>query len=174
MQQAAILGGGCFWCTEATLRLVPGVVQVVPGYAGGESPNPTYKQVCSGATGHAEVVKVDFDDAVLSYDKLLRLFFTIHDPTTVNRQGHDIGTQYRSVIIPTSAEQEQTAKMVIADLNDQHLYPNPIVTTIEPNATFFEAETYHHRYFEKNPEACYCQVVIAPKVAKLRSQILHA
>jgi peptide-methionine (S)-S-oxide reductase len=149
------------------------VLEVVPGYAGGESPHPTYEQVCSGSTGHAEVVKVDFDDAKLSYANLLRAFFTLHDPTTVNRQGHDIGTQYRSVIIPTSAEQEREAKMVIADLNEERLYPNPIVTTIETGAEFFAAETYHHRYFEKNPEAGYCQAVIAPKVAKLRSHFLH-
>jgi peptide-methionine (S)-S-oxide reductase len=173
MKQEAVFGGGCFWCAEATLRLVPGVEEVVPGYAGGSSPHPTYDQVCSGATGHAEVVKVVFDDEVLSYDKLLRFFFTIHDPTTVNRQGADVGTQYRSVIVPRSPEQQHVAQSVIATLNDEGLYPNPIVTTIEPDATFFEAETYHHRYFEKNPEAGYCQVVIAPKVAKIRSQILH-
>jgi peptide-methionine (S)-S-oxide reductase len=149
-------------------------MEVIPGYAGGEAVNPTYEQVCSGATGHAEVVKVEFDSAIITYADLLKLFFTLHDPTTLNRQGADIGSQYRSVIVPTTPEQEQVAKMTIASLNDQALYPNPIVTTIETGVEFFVAETYHHRYFEKNPEAGYCQVVIAPKVAKIRSQILHA
>ena len=168
----AVLGGGCFWCLDAVFRGLEGVSSVESGYAGGKEPNPTYEAVCSGRTGHAEVVKVTFDPAVLSYRDLLTVFFTIHDPTTRDRQGNDIGTQYRSVIFCDTPEQRAAAQAVIADLTAQKLWRDPIVTEIAGPAPFFPAETYHQDYFSRNASQPYCQVVVAPKVAKFRKQNL--
>ena len=164
MMQEAILGGGCFWCLEAVFKRVKGVKDVISGYCGGEVENPTYKEVCTGQTGHAEVVKITFDDEIISYEDILNIFFAIHDPTQLNRQGADIGTQYRSVIFPLSEAQEKTAKEVIKKLNPK--FDNNIVTTIEPFKAFYKAEDYHQNYFDNNPYQGYCQVVIAPKVEK--------
>ncbi|WP_342628769.1 peptide-methionine (S)-S-oxide reductase MsrA [Nguyenibacter vanlangensis] len=167
-QDVAYLGGGCFWCTEAMLKELRGILGVVPGYAGGTLADPTYEQVCSGRTGHAEVVRVAFDPAILSYADLLRIFFTIHDPTTPDRQGADIGPQYRSVIFTATPEQARTARAVRDQVAAERLWPDPIVTEIQPLDRFYEAESYHHDYFAKHPERGYCAAVIAPKVAKLR------
>lgn len=164
--ETAILGGGCFWCTEAAFTELAGVSAVQSGYAGGEKADPTYREVCTGRTGHAEVVRVEFDPAVLSYEDLLRVFFTIHDPTTLNRQGGDSGTQYRSVIFYTSAEQEAAAKKIIAEFAS--VWPGKIVTEVAPAPAFYRAEPEHDQYFARNPYAGYCQAVIAPKVGKLR------
>jgi peptide-methionine (S)-S-oxide reductase len=166
--QSAIFGGGCFWCTEAAFQDLRGVSRVLPGYAGGSVRNPSYEAVCTGRTGHAEVVQVDFDPAVISYKDLLRVFFTVHDPTQLNRQGNDIGTQYRSSIFYTNDEQKQEAEDFIAELNSE--FDNGIVTTIEPLKDFYVAEEYHHNYFKRNPHAGYCQVIVSPKVAKVRKQ----
>jgi peptide-methionine (S)-S-oxide reductase len=172
MSETAILGGGCFWCLEAVYNELRGVERVISGYAGGSVPNPTYEQVSSGRTGHAEVVQVTFDPEVISYRELLEVFFTIHDPTTLNRQGADVGTQYRSVILYQSPEQEQTAREVIAETNASSVWPSPIVTQVEPLDRFYPAEAYHQNYFELNPYQPYCQIIIAPKVAKVRERYL--
>jgi peptide-methionine (S)-S-oxide reductase len=166
--QTAILAGGCFWCLEAAFSELAGVSAVQSGYTGGEVENPTYKQVCTGRTGHAEVVKVTFDPAVISYEDLLRVFFTIHDPTTLNRQGADIGTQYRSAIYTHDPEQEAAAKKIIAEFSK--IWPGKIVTEVTPEVVFYRAEPEHDNYFARNPYAGYCQAVIAPKVAKLRKE----
>ncbi|MBB2169577.1 peptide-methionine (S)-S-oxide reductase MsrA [Gluconacetobacter aggeris] len=166
--QTAYLAGGCFWCTEAALRELAGIEDVTPGYAGGDVPNPSYEQVCTGRTGHAELVRVTFDPNVLSYADLLRIFFTIHDPTTLNRQGEDVGTQYRSVIFYATPEQERVAGEVRDEITATQLWPDPIVTEIQKLTQFYEAEAYHHDYFAKHPERGYCAAVIAPKVAKVR------
>jgi peptide-methionine (S)-S-oxide reductase len=171
--ETATLGGGCFWCLEAVYDELKGVEDVVSGYAGGARPNPTYEQVCSGATGHAEVVQVTFDPAVASFRDILNVFFTIHDPTTLNRQGADIGTQYRSAIFTHSPEQAETARAVIADLETKKVWANPIVTEVTPLDTFYPAEDYHQEYFARNPHQGYCRAVIAPKVAKFRKQYLE-
>ena len=168
--EIADLGGGCFWCLEAVYQRLRGVRAVVSGYAGGEMPNPTYRRVCDGDTGHAEVVRVTFDPEVISYADVLRVFFSIHDPTTLNRQGGDVGTQYRSIILFHDEAQEQTARAVIAELEAAKLYPAPFVTQVVPEAPFYPAESYHQDYFVRNPHAGYCQVVVAPKVAKFRKQ----
>jgi peptide-methionine (S)-S-oxide reductase len=168
MMETAILGGGCFWCTEAAFSELKGVEAIQSGYAGGDVENPTYKQVCTGRTGHAEVVEVKFDPAVISYEDLLRVFFTIHDPTTLNRQGGDTGTQYRSVIFYTSPEQETSARKIIAEFEASGAWGAKIVTEISPAPVFYRAEPEHDQYFARNPYAGYCQAVIAPKVAKLR------
>jgi peptide-methionine (S)-S-oxide reductase len=168
MMETAILGGGCFWCTEAAFSELQGVGAVQSGYAGGSTENPTYQQVCTGATGHAEVVEVKFDPAVIAYEDLLRVFFTIHDPTTLNRQGGDIGTQYRSVIFYTTTAQEQAAREVIVEFERAGAWGRKIVTEVQPAPAFWQAEPEHDRYFARNPFAGYCQAVIAPKVAKLR------
>ena len=170
--ETAILGGGCFWCLEAVYNELRGVERVMSGYAGGSVPNPSYEQVCSGRTGHAEVVQVTFDPSVISYRDLLEVFFTIHDPTTLNRQGADIGTQYRSTILYQSPEQEETARVVIAETNASGLWHGPIVTQVEQLERFYPAEGYHQNYFEMNPYQPYCQIVIAPKVAKARERYL--
>ncbi|HEV2964281.1 MAG TPA: peptide-methionine (S)-S-oxide reductase MsrA [Candidatus Angelobacter sp.] len=164
--QTAILGGGCFWCLEAVFDRLTGVQSVESGYSGGSVDNPTYEQVCSGRTGHVEVVRVTFDPAELSYRDLLDVFFTIHDPTTMNRQGNDVGTQYRSVIYYTSEEQRTEAERAIADLNTSRAWPSPVVTTVEPETKFFVAENYHQEYYANNPAQPYCRFVIDPKVAK--------
>ncbi|GBQ94553.1 peptide methionine sulfoxide reductase MsrA [Gluconacetobacter liquefaciens] len=166
--QTAYLAGGCFWCTEAALRELAGIEDVVPGYAGGDVASPTYEQVCTGRSGHAELVRVTFDPGVLSYADLLRIFFTIHDPTTLNRQGEDVGTQYRSAIFYATPEQERVAHEVRDEIAAARLWPDPIVTEIQPLTAFYEAEAYHHDYFAKHPERGYCAAVIAPKVAKVR------
>ncbi|MCS6825862.1 MAG: peptide-methionine (S)-S-oxide reductase MsrA [Caldilinea sp.] len=168
--EVATLGGGCFWCLEAIYSELQGVEQVVSGYAGGHVKNPTYREVCSGATGHAEVVQITYDPSVIDYRDLLRIFFTIHDPTTLNRQGADVGTQYRSIILYHDETQKQTALEVMEEVTRQGLWPNPIVTELKPFDTFYPAEEYHQRYFARNPLQPYCQVVIAPKVAKFRKQ----
>jgi peptide-methionine (S)-S-oxide reductase len=164
--QTAILGGGCFWCLEAVFDRLNGVQSVESGYAGGSPDNPTYEQVCSGRTGHVEVVRVTFDPAELSFHDLLEVFFAIHDPTTLNRQGNDAGTQYRSVIFYISEEQRQEAERAIADLNAAHTWPNPVVTTIEPAPKFFVAEAYHQEYYANNSSQSYCRFVVEPKVQK--------
>jgi len=166
--EIATLGGGCFWCVEGALIQLEGVKSAVSGYAGGSIDHPSYEQVCSGRTGHAEVVQIEFDPAVIDYRTLLTAFFTIHDPTTLNRQGHDVGTQYRSVIFTHAAEQETTAKSLIAELAAQKLWPDPIVTAVLPAPTFWPAEPYHQDYFARNPHQPYCLAVVAPKIAKLR------
>ncbi len=166
--QQAILAGGCFWCTEAVLKDVRGVHRIESGYIGGHTPNPDYRSVCSGATGHAEAVRVTFDPAQVSYKDLLGLFFATHDPTSLNRQGADVGTQYRSAVFPLTAEQEAQTREVIADLTAQDVFGKPIVTTVEPASEFFVAEDYHQNYYENNPRQPYCMAVIAPKVSKMR------
>jgi peptide-methionine (S)-S-oxide reductase len=166
--EVATLGGGCFWCLEAAFGQLRGVIKVESGYAGGQVANPNYRQVCGGDTGHAEVVQIAFDPAVLSYAQLLDAFFAIHDPTTLNRQGADVGTQYRSVIFYHSEQQKQTAEQRIAELNAAHIWDRPIVTQVVPAPTFYKAEDYHQEYFRNNPTQGYCQAVVAPKVAKLR------
>jgi len=166
----ATLAGGCFWCLDAAYRKLRGVKSVVSGYAGGQVPNPSYEAVCTGRTGHAEVVQLEFDPSVISYRELLEVFFGIHDPTTLNRQGNDIGTQYRSAIFPHDAEQEKTARAVIAELEAEHTFDAPIVTTIEPLGTVYPAERYHQDYYERNQNQPYCAAVISPKLAKLRKK----
>jgi peptide-methionine (S)-S-oxide reductase len=168
--EVATLAGGCFWCVEAVLERLEGVQKVVSGYIGGRHPNPSYEAVCSGATGHAEAVQVTFDPSVISYRDLLEVFFAFHDPTTLNRQGADVGTQYRSAIFPNSDEQRATAEQVIKQLTDAKVFGAPIVTKIEPDAPFYAAEAYHQGYFRANPNQPYCAAVISPKVAKLRNK----
>lgn len=164
-----VLGGGCFWCLDAVLRPLRGVHAVTAGYAGGDLPQPTYKAVCRGDSGHAEVVAVDFDAAVLPLERLLTFFFAFHDPTTRNRQGADVGTQYRSVIFYADAAQKAAAEKVIARLTAEHIFSAPIVTELAPLTEFFPAEDYHQNYFAEQPLAPYCQAVILPKIAKLRA-----
>ena len=170
--ETATLGGGCFWCLEAVYRELTGVERVVSGYAGGRMPDPSYDAVCSGATGHAEVVQITFDPAVISYRDLLEVFFTIHDPTTLNRQGGDVGTQYRSAILFHDEAQRATAEQVKAEIAASGLWSDPIVTEIAPLEKFFAAEDYHQEYFARNPYQPYCMAVVAPKVAKFRKQHL--
>jgi peptide-methionine (S)-S-oxide reductase len=172
-RETATLGGGCFWCLEAVYELLKGVDAVVSGYAGGSVPNPSYQHVCSGTTGHAEVVQITFDSAVITYREVLDVFFTIHDPTTLNRQGHDVGTQYRSIILYHSPEQQTIAEQVLGEMDQAKLWPAPIVTTVEPLTAFYPAEEYHQHYFAQNPQQPYCQAIVAPKVAKARSHFLE-
>jgi peptide-methionine (S)-S-oxide reductase len=164
--ETAILGGGCFWCTEAVYLEVGGVSRVESGYMGGQVDHPTYEQVCGGETGHAEVVRLEFDPAQISYRDILEIFFTIHDPTTPNRQGNDVGTQYRSAIFTTSPEQEATARQVMAEM--AAVWDAPIVTELLPAETWYKAEDYHQNYFQQHPLQGYCAFVVAPKVAKFR------
>jgi peptide-methionine (S)-S-oxide reductase len=168
--ESATLGGGCFWCLEAVYDEVQGVISVESGYAGGKVENPSYQQVCSGATGHAEVVRVTFDPQAISYGEILEIFFSIHDPTTLNRQGADVGTQYRSVIFFHDPSQEQTARQVMREIEAAKIWDKPLVTQLEPLETFYLAEAYHQEYFKKNPYQGYCQIVVAPKVAKFRQK----
>ncbi len=172
MAETATLAGGCFWCLEAVFLELRGVESVVSGYAGGHAPNPTYEQVCSGSTGHAEVVQVTFDPDIISYRDLLEVFFTMHDPTTPNRQGPDVGTQYRSAIFFHTPEQRSEAEQVIAAIQDAGIWDDPIVTEVVPFEELHPAEADHEDYFRRNPEQGYCRVVIAPKVAKLRKHYL--
>ncbi|PJF22086.1 MAG: peptide-methionine (S)-S-oxide reductase [Phototrophicales bacterium] len=169
--EVATLAGGCFWCLEAVYDQLKGVHDVVSGYAGGHVENPSYQAVCTGTTGHAEVIQITFDPSVISFADLLRVFFTIHDPTTLNRQGADIGTQYRSAIFYHSEAQKNTAQAIIQEA--QAMWDNPIVTEVTPFDHFYPAEDYHQEYFAKNPNQGYCQMVVAPKVAKFRKQYLH-
>lgn len=170
--ETAVFGGGCFWCLEAIFSKLKGVKSVIPGYTGGNQPisgkNPTYEEVCSGKTGHAEVVKVKYDPETISYQDLLSVFFGLHDPTTPNRQGADVGTQYRSIILPSTEKQKNEAGRFVENLQKDKLFENPIVTEIKPFQKFYPAEEYHQKYFEKNPEKTYCQLVISPKINKLR------
>ncbi len=168
MTDIATLAGGCFWCLEAVYEQLKGVEKVVSGFMGGTARQPSYEQVCTGKTGHAEVVQLTYDPAVVSYDDLLRIFFTIHDPTQLNRQGADIGTQYRSAIFVHSPEQQQAAEAIIAELSGQGLWDKPVVTQVVPAGEFWPAEGYHQGYFGNNPNQPYCAAVIAPKVAKFR------
>ncbi|MGA3109665.1 MAG: peptide-methionine (S)-S-oxide reductase MsrA [Candidatus Bathyarchaeia archaeon] len=171
--EIATLAGGCFWCTEAVFKELKGVEKVEPGYAGGTVPNPTYEQVCTGKTGHAEAVQVTFDPAIISYEELLNIFFTVHDPTTLNRQGADVGTQYRSAIFYHSDQQKSTAQQVVSEVTAAKLWNAPIVTQIEPFKAFYRAEDYHMDYFKNNPRQPYCQMVIAPKVRKFREHYME-
>ncbi|MCL5432622.1 MAG: peptide-methionine (S)-S-oxide reductase MsrA [Patescibacteria group bacterium] len=168
--EVAVLGGGCFWCTEAIFSKLKGVKNVTPGYAGGHADNPTYDEVCSGNTGHAEVVKIEFDPKVVSYKKLLEIFFAFHDPTTLNRQGNDIGKQYRSIILFSDSRQEKEAKNYIKKLEDEKIFKDKIVTEVKALNKFFEAEDYHKKYFERNIDKPYCQFIISPKLSKIREK----
>ena len=172
-REVATLGGGCFWCLEAVFLEVKGVEKVVSGYTGGHVPAPSYRDVCGGDTGHAEVVQVTFDPSVLSYRDVLNVFFSIHDPTTLNRQGHDAGTQYRSAIFTHSIEQDRVARQAIDELTVEKVFDDPIVTQVEAAGPFYPAEEYHQNYFARNPEQPYCRAVVAPKVAKFRKQHLE-
>jgi peptide-methionine (S)-S-oxide reductase len=170
VDNVATLGGGCFWCLEAVFEQLRGVEKVVSGYAGGTVAKPTYHHVCTGATGHAEVVQVTFDPAVISFREVLEVFFATHDPTTLNRQGADVGTQYRSVIFYHSPQQRQTAEQLIAELNAAGIWDAPLVTQVVPFETFYLAEDYHQGYYRHNPRQGYCMAVVSPKVAKFRKQ----
>ena len=164
----ATFGGGCFWCTEAQIEQLKGVVMVTSGYAGGQTKNPTYKEVCTGLTGHAEVIQVVFDASIISFDEILAAFWQAHDPTQLNRQGNDIGTQYRSVIFYHNLEQKQKAEEYKKRLNEEHAYNQPVVTVIEPLTEFYKGEDYHQNYFNENSSQGYCQFVIQPKLDKFR------
>ncbi len=166
--ETATLGGGCFWCTEAVFDSLKGVVDVVSGYSGGHSENPTYTEVCTGSTGHAEVIRVRFDPDEISFREVLQIFFATHDPTTLNRQGNDLGTQYRSAVFYHSEEQKRTAEEVIREITEQEIYDDPIVTEVTEFSSFYPAEDYHQEYFANNPDQPYCSAVVAPKVAKFR------
>ena len=168
--ETAVFGGGCFWCTEAVFDELRGVVSVMPGYAGGSVKNPTYEQVCAERTGHAEVIRIEFEPSEISYKDLLTVFFATHDPTTLNRQGNDTGTQYRSTVLYADEEQRKEAESFIKELNDTKAFGKPVVTTLEPLSEFYEAEDYHQKYFAKNPYQPYCQVMIPPKLQKLHKQ----
>jgi peptide-methionine (S)-S-oxide reductase len=171
-KEVATLAGGCFWCLEAVYDRLKGVESVESGYMGGHTVNPSYRAVCSGDTGHAEVVRITYDPKAVSYRDLLDVFFVIHDPTTLNRQGNDEGTQYRSAIYYHSPEQKRIAEQAIGELEAQQVYDEPIVTELTPAGDFYVAEGYHQEYFERNPEQAYCQFVVAPKVAKFRKKFL--
>jgi peptide-methionine (S)-S-oxide reductase len=181
--ETAVLGGGCFWCIEPIFSHTKGVVSVMPGYAGGKKDNPTYEEISTGETrpastrgnsstrgGHAEVIEIKFDPNIINYEELLHIFFSFHDPTTLNRQGNDVGTQYRSIVFYGDEKQKQSAKKVIKELEEEKIYKNPIITQIEPLEKFWAAEEYHKKYFENHPEKNYCQIVIAPKIAKFRKK----
>jgi len=170
MSEIATLAGGCFWCLEAAFLQLKGVESVVSGYMGGQVDNPTYEQVCTGRTGHAEVVRIAFDPDEIGYDELLEVFFVVHDPTTPNRQGNDVGTQYRSAIYWHSPEQKTAAEAMVAKLAAEKVYPHPIVTEIAEAGIFWPAEEYHQDYFAQHPNQGYCQVVVAPKVVKIRAK----
>lgn len=168
--EIAVFGTGCFWCSEAIFKQLRGVVTVMPGYAGGNTPNPTYEQVCSGATGHAEVARIEFDPEVISYSDLLNIFWNVHDPTSLNRQGNDVGTQYRSIILTTSAHQKEQAEKSLQEMGQSGLFSQPIVTTIEPLTVFYAAEDYHRDYYALHQSQPYCRLVISPKLQHLRQQ----
>ena len=167
-EQTIVLGGGCFWCTEAVYKEVRGIVDVESGYSNGQVERPSYEQVCTGTTGHAEVVKLTYDPAQVSLRQILEIFFVVHDPTQLNRQGNDVGTQYRSGIYTTTPEQKQEAEAMIRDMSQEKLFGKPIVTEVRPLANYWPAEAYHQDFFERNPHQGYCMAVAAPKVAKFR------
>lgn len=168
--EIAVFGGGCFWCTEAVFQRLKGVISVMPGYAGGTTKDPTYAQVCTGATGHAEVARIEYDPAQISYNDLLTVFFATHDPTTLNRQGPDVGTEYRSIILYATDDQRREAEEFISRLNNSDPRGRPIVTEVRSLTTFYEAENYHREYYRNNSSAPYCQVVIDPKLEKLHKR----
>lgn len=174
MTEVAVFGGGCFWCTEAVFKMMKGVSSVLPGYSGGSTGSPqaapTYEQVSTGTTGHAEVVRIEYDPAQVKYRDLLTVFFGSHDPTTINQQGNDVGTQYRSIIFYSTPEQKSIAEEVIKEMNNSNKMGAPVVTDLEPLTTFYEAENYHHNYFARNPNNSYCQIVINPKLEKIQHQ----
>jgi peptide-methionine (S)-S-oxide reductase len=170
--EVATLAGGCFWCTEAAFSIIKGVERIEPGYTGGSVPNPSYEQVSTGTTGHAEAAQIFFDPKIISYREILEIFFTMHDPTSLNRQGPDIGTQYRSAIFYHNQEQKTAAEKLIDELNREGIWDKPIVTSVEPLKVFYNAETYHKDYYKKHPKAPYCQAVIAPKIAKLQHRFI--
>jgi peptide-methionine (S)-S-oxide reductase len=170
--EVATLAAGCFWCTEATFNVIKGVERIEPGYTGGTVSNPSYEEVSTGTTGHAEAAQIFFDPKVISYKEILEIFFTMHDPTSLNRQGADIGTQYRSAIFYHNKEQKATAENLIKELTKEEIWSNPIVTAVEPLKVFYKAETYHKDYFKKHPKEAYCQAVIAPKIAKLQAHFI--
>jgi peptide-methionine (S)-S-oxide reductase len=170
--EVTTLGGGCFWCTEAVFSQLKGVEEIEPGYSGGNVENPSYEQVSTGKTGHAEVAQINFDPAVISFKEILQIFFSIHDPTSLNMQGADIGTQYRSVIFYHDDEQKAIAEQVIKEFSDEGAFDAPIVTQVEPSKAFYKAEDYHREYYKRHPEQPYCRVVIAPKIAKFRQLYL--
>ena len=172
-KELATLAGGCFWCLEAVYKELRGVERVVSGYAGGHVESPTYREVCDGTTGHAEVVQITFDPSAVSYKELLEVFFTIHDPTTLNRQGGDVGTQYRSAVFYHTPEQRETAEQTMAEMTAAAVWDSPIVTEVSPLEKFYPAEDYHQDYFEKNPSQPYCRAVVAPKVSKFRKLFLE-
>jgi peptide-methionine (S)-S-oxide reductase len=171
--ETATLAAGCFWCVEAVFDDLKGVEDVMSGYSNGQTLNPTYQQVCGGDTGHAEVIQLKFDPEIISYRDILKVFFAVHDPTTMNRQGGDIGTQYRSAIFFHSPEQEKTAHEVIDELNAEQIWDTPIITEVAPISNYFPAENYHQEYFANNPNQPYCMAVVAPKVAKFRQKFLN-
>jgi peptide-methionine (S)-S-oxide reductase len=166
--EVATLGGGCFWCTEALFTQLKGVENVEPGYSGGKTENPTYEQVCTGKTGHAETVQINFDPTVISYKEILQIFFSTHDPTTLNRQGADVGTQYRSIILYHNEEQRRIAEEVIKEITEEKAFEKPIVTQLEPLKIFYKAEDYHKDYFKRHPDQAYCSLLIAPKITKFQ------
>jgi peptide-methionine (S)-S-oxide reductase len=166
----AVFGGGCFWCTEAVFDELRGVLSVMPGYAGGQTKNPTYEQVCGGRTGHAEVIKIEFDPSQIAYRDLLTVFFATHDPTTLNRQGNDVGTQYRSIVLYADEEQKREAEKFIAELDSSQSHGDPIVTEVKPLGEFYAAEDYHRRYYANNPYQPYCRAMIPPKLRKVHKQ----
>lgn len=172
-EDAATFGGGCFWCLESVFSELRGVQEAISGYAGGTVESPTYEQVCTGKTGHAEVVRVVYDPQVITYSQLLQVFFAVHDPTTLNRQGNDVGTQYRSVIFYHSETQKEAAAQAVAQLTREKVWKAPIVTALEPLTQFYPAEEYHRDYFARHPEQMYCRLVVAPKMSKFRKSFTH-
>jgi methionine-S-sulfoxide reductase len=172
-KETIVLGGGCFWCTEAVFQMLKGIISIMPGYAGGTTKNPTYEQVCSGTTGHAESVQVEYDADIISLESILTVFFGSHDPTQLNRQGNDVGTQYRSVIFYTTPEQKLLCDKFIADINNSNEMGNPVVTAVEPLDVFYPAEDYHKDYYKNNPNQGYCQVVINPKLDKVKHKFAN-
>ena len=173
MSQTIIFGGGCFWCMEAVFQMLQGVNSVTSGYTGGTTPNPSYEDVCTGTTGHVEAIKIEFDPEIIKLNDLLAVFFTTHDPTTLNRQGNDVGTQYRSAIFYTNPKQKTEIDQFIQKLTDDQVFKDPIVTEVKPAGEFYEAEDYHKNYYRNNENKPYCQVIISPKIAKLRKQYRH-
>jgi peptide-methionine (S)-S-oxide reductase len=170
--EVTVLAAGCFWCTEAAFNIIRGVERIEPGYTGGVVPNPSYEQVSTGETGHAEAAQITYDPKVISYREILEIFFAMHDPTSLNRQGADVGTQYRSAIFYKNEEEKQAAMKLIEELNGEGIWDHPIVTSLEPLKHFYKAETYHKDYYKKHPKEPYCQAVIAPKVAKLQARFI--
>lgn len=170
--ETIVFGGGCFWCTEAVFEMIAGVKSVLPGYSGGNVQNPTYEQVCNGNTGHAECVKIDYDPSIVSFRDLLTVFFGSHDPNTLNRQGNDVGTQYRSVIFYTNKEQKKLIEDFIKEINNSSTDGKKVTTEVLPLDKFYEAENYHKDYFERNPDQAYCQIVINPKLEKVKKEFL--